>query len=57
MGKMFSKMYNMLTFPLREYREKNMRRGYHRVYTNADGGFRVEYDPANSITIKQNIPL
>ena len=57
MGKMFSKMYRALTFPFREYREQNIRRGYHRVYTNTDGGFRVEYDPTNSITKKMDFPL
>ena len=57
MGKMFSKMYRALTFPFREYREKNIRRGYHRVYTNTNGGFRVEYDPKNSITKKHDYPL
>jgi len=57
MGKVFSKIYIALTFPFREYREQNMRRGYHRVYTNSDGGFRVEYDPENSIIKTQDFPL
>lgn len=57
MGKMFSKMYKIFIIPFREYREPNMRKGYHRVYTNTDGGFRVEYDPTNSITKKMDFPL
>ena len=57
MGKMFSKMYKIFIVPFREYREPNIRKGYHRVYTNTDGGFRVEYDPTNSITIKHDFPL